>query len=517
MTAVLARQARPTAEQLSATAEHGMVSTSHPAATEAGVGALSQGGSAVDAYLAAAAVQVVVEPTMTSLAGTMLMSVLDPATGRSALVSDMGALPEAEDARLDDDGRWSGRTVMRPGWVRAAHRAWERWGRLPWSDLFAPAITAARDGFEVDALLWAWIFESRMVAGRGPLGRAQWYPEGQLPAPGDTLRLPQLARTLQHLSEEGPGYIYEGDFARRYVEAARAAGGRLTLDDMARGDVNEVDLTPFPVADGSEIHTCGPLFALLLNMVAVSGVAERDLQDPRALYSMLRIVEEAWHHGLELSGPEFRLPSGDEMADVVSIDVAERLWRRAATESPRPFDSMNMGTCAISVVDRDGMVAHGTHSSTSTPFGVGLLVDGVVVPRIATVFAQPLVPMPLGWATSLVAVRDGVPVLAAASPSISALQNVFQNSVNVLLRGMPLADSVQQPMFGAAVHPSRRPMLEATMGEAAFDHLSARGLAVDRVSPWEPEIGSCQAVAVGADGLRRGVADPRRLGRAAGH
>lgn len=519
MNSVLARPARPRLDDVSARAMHGMISTSHPAATAAGVEALEAGGSAVDAYLTAAAVQTVVEPTMTSLAGTLLITVLDPKTGTSQLVSDMGGLPGTEDARLDDAARWSGRTVMRPGWVRAAHGAWEKWGRLAWADLFAPAERTAREGFEVDPLLWAWIFDKRAVAGSTPEGRQQWFPADRLVGVGERLTLPGLGRTLGRVAAEGPAYVYEGDFAKNYVAAAQRAGGRLTLDDMAEGSVNEISLPSLPTAGGYDVQTCGPLLALMLSMAHIGGLADRELpaRDPETLYLMLRIVEEAWHFGLSLAGPAFRLPSGDEMAAAVSVETAERLWGQVLEGPPRPHDAMNMGTCAITAVDGDGMVAHGTHSSTSTPFGVGLLVDGVVVPRIATVFANPMVPMPLGWATSMLALRDGNPILAAASPSISALQNIFQNGVNVLERGMSLDDSVGQPMFGAAVHPSRRPMVEATMGEEAFAHLDRRGLAVTRVSPWEPEMGACQAVAFGPQGERHGVADPRRLGRAAGH
>ena len=486
MSHVLSRPQRPDPADVSHQSKNGMISTSHPAATEAGLAALVAGGSAVDSYLSAALVQTAVEPTMTSLTGTMLITVLDPVTGQSQLVSDMGGLPAAEDAVLDDVGRWTGRTVMRPGWVRAAHAGWDRWGRLPWAHLFAPAIAAAREGFEVDPLLWGWMFEHRMAAGSYSTGRDLWFPGGRLVGPGELLRQPALADTLTALAEEGPSYMYEGDFAQRYVATARATGGRLTLDDMAAGSVNDVVLPALQVASGYYVHTCGPLFALMLNLVAVGGVADRDLpsEDPETLYLMMRIVEESWHYGLTMIGSSFRFASPEEMLDGVSVANAERLWRRVVEDSPRPFDSMNLGTNAISVVDADGMVAHGTHSSTSTPFRVGLSVDGVVMTRNAVVFAHPMTPLPIGWGISLVAVRNGRPVLTTASPSISALQNIFQTSVNVLERGMDLTDSVHQPMFGAAMYPSRRPMVESTMADAAFAHLEQRGLGVTRVSPW---------------------------------
>lgn len=218
------RPSRPDPAYVSAHTRTGMISTSHLAATAAGVRALQAGGSAVDAYLAAAVVQTVVEPTMTSLAGTMLVSVFDPATRTSRIVGDMGGLPSEEDGRLQEHERWSGRMVMRPGWVLASDAASRRWGRLAWAELFTDAIAAARAGFEVDPLVWGWMFEARRVAGMYPPGRDIWFPDGHLVRLGDVLRQPALARTLEQLATQGPAYFYEGEFAQHYVDVAQSAG-----------------------------------------------------------------------------------------------------------------------------------------------------------------------------------------------------------------------------------------------------------------------------------------------------
>ncbi|MFI6505073.1 gamma-glutamyltransferase [Nonomuraea typhae] len=506
---VLSRPFRPVAGDVAATGRKGMISTSHPAATQAGLAALRRGGSAVDAYLAAAAVQTVVEPVMTTLAGTMMISVFDPVTHRSHAIGHLGSIPEAEDGDLDAAARLSGRTVVAPGWVRAAHTAWTRWGRLPWAELFAEALAAARHGFVVDPLLWGWAFEYRTAAARYPEGREIWYPDGYMFSVGDVLRQPALARTIEQLAEQGPDYFYEGDFAKKYVETAQRHGGRLTLDDMAASQVTETPLEPLELLGGYELHTTGSLFALLLNLSALAATDD--------LYTRMRIIEEAWHHGLADVKEGFRVREPAEMADAVSPETAARLLPQVLNGKPRPYEAMNLGTNAIVVVDEDGVVAHGTHSATSTPFGVGLTVDGVIVPRPMFMCADPVVPIPDGWSTSLLAVRNGQPVFAASSPSISALQNIYQNADNVLYRGVSAAESVRRPLFGSAQYPSRMPMVESTFGEDAIAEVERRGLGITRVSPWEPEMGSCQAVHFGADGTLYGVADPRRLGRAAGY
>lgn len=521
MTRVPTKPARPEPASTSARGRHAMVSTSHPAATDAGLAALRAGGCAVDAYIAAAAVQTVVEPTATSLAGGFFTHVYEPpGTGESLIVAGVSRLPAAEDGKVDEAGRWSGRTVCVPGWVAGAHAAWRKWGKLEWSELLEQALVAAREGFVVDQMLWGTLFAARTVPGRYAAGRDLWFPGGTMICAGELLRQPALADTIEQVAEQGPVYFYEGEFARRYVDTARAAGGRITRDDMAGAQdaVMHVIFPDVPVVSGYELQTTGPMLALMLNLVAVGGLGKRGrpTEDPETLYLLLRIVEESWHYGLSV-GDFHRMPPPDEIAAAFTIDAAEKIWPQVETGRPRPFDSMNLGTNAIVAVDESGMVAHGTHSHSSTPFGVGLFVDGVSVPRPMVPFTDPVIPIPLGWGSSVLALRDGRPILAAGSPAISGLQNLFQNAANVLEWGIDLADSVQQPLFGASRYPSRRPMVEATMGEDVIAEVERRGLALMPVSPWETDMGSCQAISVAADGTIHGVADPRRLGRAAGY
>jgi gamma-glutamyltranspeptidase/glutathione hydrolase len=514
---VRVRPALPDPAVQFAEARRAMVTTSHPVATEAGLNALRRGGTAVDAYLAAAATQTVVEPTMTSLAGGLGITLFDPASATSRVVGGLGKLPAAEDGDLDEESRWSGRTVVVPGWVCAARAAWEKWGALPWRDLFTDAIACAREGFVVDQLLWGTMWEARRVAGMYEAGREVWFPRGRLVCVGDELRQPALARTLEQLAEDGPAFFYEGDFARDLVATVRAAGGRLTHEDMAAGReaVLDVELPATPLASGHELHGTGFLYATALNLATIGGLPERarPTDDPETLYLLLRLFQEAWHHNLALAEGS---PPVEEIVAGVSPERVQDLWSLVESGPPRPFDPMNLDTNGIVVVDDAGRIAYGTHSTSSTPFGVGLMVDGVVLARPLYYFANPIVQMPLGWATSLLLLRGGRPVFAAASPSSSAVENLLQNTLNVLAWGLTPAASVQQPRFGAPMYPGRSPMIEATIGDELVEAVERRGLALRRVSPWEQEMGSCHAVQLLEDGTLLGVADPRRLGRAAG-
>jgi hypothetical protein len=176
-----------------------------------------------------------------------------------------------------------------------------------------------------------------------------------------------------------------------------------------------------------------------------------------------------------------------------------------------------MNTNGIVAVDEAGVIAYGWHSHSGAIFGSGFIVNGVIATRPIYHFANPKVPIPAGWSCELLAVKDGKPCFVAASPSISSVQCVLQNTLNVL--GWDLAPhvSVQQPRFGASHYPSRRPMVESSFSDAVIEQVERRGLAVERVSPGEPEVGSCHAIQITDDGTLHGAADPRRLGRAAGY
>lgn len=515
------RPSRPDPASVSATRHKAMISTSHTLATEAGLSVLRRGGSAVEAYIAAAAVQAVIEPTMTGIGGGIGITVFEPSTGKSRVMGAAASLPAAENvAEFDDEAYFSGRTVTAPGWVCGAYAAWKKWGKLKWPELWTDALACARDGFVVDQLLWGTMWEYRRVPGMFAEGRDVWFPGGRLVCVGETLRQPALARTIAQLAEQGADYFYQGEFARRYVDVARGAGGRLTLDDMAaaQGKVIDLELPPLQLANGDELHTSGLMFALALNLASVGNLGKRGrpTEDADSLFLSLRIVEETWHHCLAIA-PITDAETFQKAIAAVSPEQAEKLWPKVTSGPPRSFDSMNLDTCGIVVADESGMVVHGTHSTTSTPFGVGLMVDGVVVARPAYYFARPVVTMPAGWGTSLLVVRGGRPLFAAASPAVSAVQNILQNSLNVLEWGMTPGESVQQPMFGAPLYPSQQPMAESTLGEANIAEVERRGLKVQRVSPWEQEMGSCHAIHIDHDGVLHGAADPRRLGRAAGY
>lgn len=513
------RPAFPRDDFTYASASKAMVSTSHPLATSAGLDMLRRGGSAADAYVAAAAVQVVVEPPMTTFGGGLSMNWFDGASGRTTLVAGTFGRPAAETGDWDEAAADGGRTVAAPGWLIGAREGWRRFGRLRWAELFEHALSHAREGFVIDPHLWGWVFEYRLKMGRFPAGQRLWYPQGHLLNVGDTLVQPDLARTIGMIqADESLEWFYCGEFAERYVATARADGGRITTEDMARHREAALAIEAEPIGRyrGHDIHAPG---ATLIGQ-ALGAVEFGDLRalgaaggNPETLYRQMRLIEEIWHAGLAEGAIGAAGPFRAAGRPVTGEQIAE-LWRRVVDRPSHPFDPLHPGTNALVVFDADGNVAHGTHSCSCSPFGNGHVVDGVWLSRPVVIWGQPT-PVPVGISTSLLLARDGKAVLAVGSPSISCVQNILQNTMNVIEFGMTPTESVRQPMFGAPWFPSRRAMVEGNFPEEHYAHLADRGMGFKRISPGECEMGSCHMVQSTPDGLQ-GVADPRRRGQAAG-
>jgi len=516
-----AKPFRPDPARMYATGQSAMMTTSHPLATQAGVAALKKGGTAADAYLTAAIVQTVLEPTMTTLAGSLGMTYWDAPNGKLLSLGAGFASPKAEAGEFAPGDYVTARTAMVPGYVAGIYHASRLKGKLAWKELFEPAIHYAEDGFIMDHLLWGWAYEYSKWLGRYPEGRAIWYRDGYLLSVGDRVRQPQLALTLRRLAAEGPAYFYRGPFAKKFVEAVRARGSRMTEEDLANlwaAVERQADQRTSRIGEDAprgrfrEYEILAPsnaMMILALNVVEAGDLRSRGRPTASAdtLYYLLRIIQEIWHAGFE-----YRADTRERM---LSKEYARTVWQLVESGPPRPYRGINAGTCGVAVVDPAGSVAVGTHTSSSSPFGTGIFVDGVVVNRV--IYSR-TVKFPSGLSTAHLVLRDGKPCFAIASPSRSFLTNIFQNTVNVLEFGMRLDESVKQPLFGAPGPEYPGEEIENRFPEEILAAVEKRGMPLVRVAPGYIHMGSGQAVQIDrAARTIHGVADWRRLGLAAGY
>ena len=212
-----------------------VVATSQPLASQAGLQMLVRGGNAVDAALAAAIALTVLEPTGNGIGSDAFAIVWD---GQNL----HGLNGSGRSPRAFSPERFRGKSAMPElGWdavtVPGAVDAWaelsRRFGALPFSDLFEPALRYAADGFAVAPLTAARWAEAADRYKDYPDFAAAFLPGGRAPFPGETFRPPGLAKTLEELAKTGGASLYRGDLAQKIIACSRHNGGSVDEKDLA--------------------------------------------------------------------------------------------------------------------------------------------------------------------------------------------------------------------------------------------------------------------------------------------
>lgn len=220
-------------------ARQGMVATSQPLATEAGVSILKKGGNAFDAAIATALTLSVIEPMSTSIGGDAFLLYACAADGKIHGVNGSGRCPRR--LTLDTLRRQSITAIPErglasvtvPGAIDAFFEVHQRHGVLPFADLFEAAIHYASEGFPVSEIIATQWQAAVPLLSRWPSSAQTYLIDGKAPRAGDVHRQPALARTLQLLAAEGRDAFYRGDIARRIVQFSQANGGFFELEDFA--------------------------------------------------------------------------------------------------------------------------------------------------------------------------------------------------------------------------------------------------------------------------------------------
>lgn len=221
-------------------AEHGAVTSANPLASEAGVAMLQAGGNAVDAAVATAFAIGVVEPQMSGVGGGGAMTIWLQEEERAEFLDFYAAQNADTWAEAFASGRMSPessgpadlRVVAIPGEVAGLLAAHERFGTLSRAQVLEPAIRLAEEGFPVNQVLAEFILSDSTKVFRFDSSRELLWPGGTPLAPGDRLRNPELAAVLRRVADEGAPGFYEGETARRLVEALNAGGNPATLADL---------------------------------------------------------------------------------------------------------------------------------------------------------------------------------------------------------------------------------------------------------------------------------------------
>ncbi|MEZ5670556.1 MAG: gamma-glutamyltransferase [Alphaproteobacteria bacterium] len=534
-----------------------MVVAANPYATETGVSILRAGGSAVDAAIAVQLVLNLVEPQSSGLGGGAFMlawdagtGVLDAYDGRETAPAEAG-----ESLFMGDDGEpmgfWDavvgGRSVGTPGLLRLLERAHSDHGRLPWAELFEPAIELAEQGFIVSPRLNALITEDEHLA-RYETARSYFYNDRGEPLPvGHVLRNPRYADLLRTIATEGADAFYSGSIAFDIVTAVRNAPdnpGLLNLDDMTRYAAIRRD----PVCAPYRVwRICGmpPPTSGGVTLLEIMGLLERfDIAalDPGSA-EFAHLFAEAGRlafadRNLYIADPGFVDVPVEGLLDPAYLAERSRLidpdkdMGEAAAGTPdrqqgwnfEPGVSLELpSTSHISIVDADGNAVAMT-TSIESAFGSRVMVHGVLLNNQLTDFSfrpedaagpvanrvEPGKRPRSSMAPTMVFDADGRLVLVVGSPGGSRIIGyVAQAIIAALDWGLDPQAAVALPHLG-----NRNGSTDLEEGTAAADladALEAMGHDV-RVMPLNSGL---HMIKIDGDGLLGG-ADPRREGIARG-
>jgi gamma-glutamyltranspeptidase / glutathione hydrolase len=218
-------------------APHGMVATSQPLASSAGLAVLQAGGNAIDAAVTAAAVLSVTEPMMTGMGGDMFATVWVAkehrlvainASGRAGALMTREALLARGRKKMPESGA---ETVTVPGALAGWDELLKRYGTITLAQALAPAIRYAEQGYPVTPIISGdWKEEEKLSADSA--AKATFMPNGHTPAAGEWFRNPDYARSLREVAAGGAKVFYGGALGQRIVKRVQALGGFLTLDDL---------------------------------------------------------------------------------------------------------------------------------------------------------------------------------------------------------------------------------------------------------------------------------------------
>lgn len=372
-------------------ATHGMVSTSQPLASQAGLSILQKGGTAADAAVAAAAVLNLTEPGSTGIGGDMFLLYYDARTMQVSALNGSGRAPaDITIERVERDGLRTGDAISDPFHahcvtVPGACSGWsetlKRHGRMSFADVLAPAIQLAEEGFPVAPLTSA----AWQLGAERQLGLKQRGDEltigGRAPYAGDRFKNPGLARTFRVVAEGGAEAFYTGEIAKKIVAAVQKFGGVMTLADLAAHRVTDEPAISTTYR-GVRVWECPPNGQGLTALIALNILEGFDLDGGALSAERLHLVIEA----LRLAFADARWFIADPATNPAPLEallsktyatarrkLIHRTKANADQKAGRPIAGTD--TVYFCVVDGEGNAASFINSNYMG-FGTGIVPGG---------------------------------------------------------------------------------------------------------------------------------------------
>ena len=447
-------------------------------AARAGLEALKQGGGAIDAAMTTALTQVVLTAgAPISYFGIMSLVYYDAGTGEVHTMNaewntvrgetDPLTIPGGIDMSTPD-GMWGtgvgGRTALVGGFMKGVGAAHERFGRLPWREIFKPAIHVAEHGFPIgDRMAGYWEARAGDLARLSETAATFLQEDGSPYREGDVFAQPALAATLRAVAEQGTDYMYGGPWAEKAAAAVQADGGLMTVEDLAAYDVIWDEPLVADMGGGYTVYTNPPPNEGGVALIEAQRLADAArltedghwTESPEALRKALDITRNYMLDYLPAETMAGLLGSDFTPETRVTPEHAGRLW--TLMEEGWPFGSWAPSGSGHSddvvAIDAEGNIAAITHSINAVIWGkTAIVVDGITIgdpasfqqQKIATV--EPGGRLPAPTETGIL-FKDGVPVLGFASMGSGLHHRTFQGLLNVMRFGMTVDEAINAADF----------------------------------------------------------------------
>ncbi|XP_077990391.1 scoloptoxin SSD14-like [Glandiceps talaboti] len=524
---------------------HGAVSCGVEQCSVIGAETLHRGGHAVDAAIATLLCMGVVNAQSSGIGGGGFMIVKDKRsvqaidfreTAPSRATEDM----YSENATLADIG---GLSVAVPGELRGMEMAWKHYGKLPWSDLFQPAIDLARHGFKVTSHTVECVAGAGARMAQSSKLRDIYMPGGVPVKEGDTLKRLDLAEVLQVIATHSVEAFYNGNLTNDIITAVNQAGGILTKEDLKKYtpkfkpvlQTSYHEHTVYTVPEPSG----GAIFLSIANILEGYNLTA-DVQDnPLTYHRMIEAFKYAYAQRTQLGDPDFVENVGNLTKIMISKYTAAEIRDKIndnKTYAPYHygpfFPSLSHGTAHVSVIDTSGNMVAVT-STVNERFGSGVVTESGILlndemadfdwpnkhPNVSTLtssksnYIQPG-KRPQSSTVPLIAVHESQPcnpmIAVGGDGGTMITTGVAQVFLDILSYGNPVKESIDKPRVHHQLIPNEV-IVEADVPDTVVEGLESRGHQLETRQPLGNEI---MAVMKKNDKLT-GYADPRKKGSGA--
>ena len=508
---------------------NGLVATDNHLATAAGIAVLREGGSAVDAAVAAAAVCTVTQPHRTGIGGDLFALVYDARTREVQAYNGSGAAPRSLARGSFPDGYPKGgpRVATVPGVLAAFADLMDDHGRLGLERALAPAIQYAEEGFPVsDGLAEGFVHSGARLDEE--CARV-FGPRGHFPRAGEILQQTDLAQTLREVVARGTAAFYGGDLGVRLADGLATMGGHITLEDLSE----HVTDRPDPIAvtyRGLRVFGQPPVsqgHVLLEELAIAEGLDMKEYPWGGAdlVHQMVEIKKMAFADRDAYAGDPSEVRFDVERLFDGPFVAARRRAISAKASERTDAGALATDTTYMAIVDRDGN-AVSLIESVFSEFGSACMVPGtgIVLNNRLTGFsldaASPnaLAPgkRPIHTLNTVIALDGVTPRLVFGTPGRHAqVQTNFQLAVALIDHAMDVQQAIEEPRW---YHESGRALkIEDRFAEQTRKGLAAKDHEITLVGDWAEVTGGAQAIAIDENGVFSGGAYPRREGNAAGY